>query len=94
MPDRYDYRNLLGKAYDVAAEVQDQNGEDAPDEVSFVMGFMACFGIITNRVDVGLEGAPMDKVLDAIHRDLVDFGRGIADSQPELHRMRMKFNGG
>lgn len=57
--------------------------EPAPDEVSFVHGFVACFGIITGQVDIGLDqDAPLDRILDNIHEDIVDFQhRWVADQR-------------
>ena len=82
MPDRYDNANFLDKAFEVAAETQKGIGQLAPDEVSFVMGFIACFGIVTGRVDVGIgPDEPLDTIFDAIHKDIVAFGRRVAANQ-------------
>lgn len=74
--------NLIDKAWDVFEKVQRQNGSPSPDEVSFVGGFTACFGIITGRVDVGLdENAPLNKHLDLIHRAIMDFASRVTENQ-------------
>lgn len=65
MPDRYDNANILDKAFEVAVRTQRKAGQEAPDEVSFVMGFIALFGILTGRVDIGLDlDAPLDEIFD------------------------------
>lgn len=80
MPE--DNRNILDKSYDVFEGVQKKIGAPAPDEVSFVGGFIACFGILTGRVDIGLDqNAPLDRIMDAIHRDIHSFGQRIAENQ-------------
>jgi hypothetical protein len=94
MPDRYDLKNILDKGFEVANKVQFDNGQDPLDEVSFVYGFINCFGIITGRVDIGLDqNVPLDKVLDAIHEDIVAFGRRVADNQAKQNKLRGKLNG-
>jgi hypothetical protein len=69
-------------------------GAPVPDEVSFVMGFIACFGIITGRVDIGLDQhAPLDRILDNIHEDIVAFGRRVAGNQEVQNGVRDAING-
>lgn len=94
MPDRYDLANILDKGFEIANKVQLESGQQPLDEVSFVMGFINCFGILVGRVDIGLpQGAPLDQVFDAIHEDIVKFGRRVAENQEKQNRMRDKFNG-
>jgi hypothetical protein len=94
MPDLYDNANTIDKAFDVAVRTQRKIGEPPPDEVSFVMGFIALFGIITGRVDVGMDkDAPLDVILDNIHLDIVDFGRRIAENQAKQNSIREQLNG-
>lgn len=94
MPDKYDLRNILDKGFDIANKVQFQTGSPPLDEVSFVMGFINCFGILTGTVDIGLDqDAPLDQIFDAIHEDIVDIGRRIADNQAKQNMMRNKLNG-
>lgn len=77
-----DKAKILDQAYEVFCKVQRQNGSPVPDEVSFVGGFMACFGIITGKVDIGLDqNAPLDKILDQIHEACADFGRRVWTNQ-------------
>lgn len=94
MPDKYDLRNTIDKAYEVATKTQRAIGEPSPDEVSFVMGFIACFGILTGRVDIGLDqDAPLDQIFDAIHEDILAFGRRIAGNQQMQNAVRDSING-
>jgi hypothetical protein len=82
MPDLYDNSNLLDKSFEVYAKVQRLNGSPVPDEASFVGGFIACFGIITGRVDIGLDdNAPLTQTLDSLHKDIAAFGQRIAENQ-------------
>lgn len=44
------------------------------DDVSFVAGFMSCYGILTGKVDVGIsEHVPLTVIFDRIQRDLEDY---------------------
>ena len=89
MPDRYDLKNILEKGFEVANAVQFANGAPPVDEVSFVMGFINCFGILTGGVDIGLpQDAPLDQIFDAIHEDIVKLGRRIAENQLQQNRLR------
>ena len=82
MPDLRDNRNIIDKSFEVFDKVQRGMGSPPPDEVSFVGGFMTLFGIITGRVDIGLDqNAPLDKILDNIHKDIAAFGMRIAENQ-------------
>jgi hypothetical protein len=94
MPDQYDLRNNIDKCFEVAVKTQRAIGEPPPDEVSFVYGFVACFGIIIGRVDIGIDqNAPLTDVLDNIHRDIVDFGRRVASNQAIQNGVREAING-
>ena len=94
MPDVYDLRNNIDKAFEIAAITQRKLGMPHPDEVSFVMGFLSCFGIITGNVDIGLpEGAPMGVILDNLEQDIADFGRRVAANQAIQDGVREAING-
>ena len=94
MPDVYDLRNNIDKAFEVAAITQRKMGLPHPDEVSFVMGFLACFGVITGHVDIGLpEGTPMGVILDNLEQDIADFGRRVAANQAIQDGVREAING-
>lgn len=78
--------NLIDKAWNVFERVQRQNGSPSPDEVSFVGGFIACFGIVTGRVDVGLDqNAPLDQSLDLLHRSIADIAGRVAENQRKVN---------
>lgn len=78
--------NLIDRAWDVFERVQKRQGAPYPDEVSFVGGFTACFGIITGRVDVGLdENAPLTQHLDLLHRAIADFAQRVGENQRKTH---------
>ena len=94
MPDQYDLRNNIDKAFEIAERAQMRLGEHPLDEVSFVMGFIACFGIITRNVDIGIpDDVSTDVVLDNLHRDIVDFGRRVAANQAIQDGVRETING-
>jgi hypothetical protein len=62
-------------------------GSPMPDETSFVGGFLCCFGILTGRVDIGLDQhAPLDKIMDSIHEDIAQIGHRIATNQAKHER--------
>jgi hypothetical protein len=74
--------NLIDRAWDVFERVQKQHGAPSPDEVSFVGGFTACFGILVGKVDIGLDqNAPLDQHLDLIHRSLTEFASRVTENQ-------------
>lgn len=84
-----DKAQLLDQAYEVFCKIQRANGSPVPDEVSFVGGFMACFGIITGKVDIGLDqNAPLDKILDQIHEACAAFGRRVWKNQQKQSRLQ------
>jgi hypothetical protein len=94
MPDNYDLRNNIDKCFEVAVTTQLKIGESPPDEVSFVLGFVACFGILTGRIDIGIDqNAPLGEVFDNIHRDIIDFGRRVAGNQAIQDGVREAING-
>lgn len=78
--------NLIDRAWDVFDRVQKQNRAPTPDEVSFVGGFIACFGIITGKVDIGLDqNAPLTEHLDALHRSIADFAGRVTENQRKVN---------
>jgi hypothetical protein len=70
-----------------------KEGLPIPDEMSWVLGFMACFGIVTGKVDVGLTGAPLDDVFDAIHEDIVVYHQKEASRLQTENAVRETING-
>lgn len=82
MPDIRDNRNIIDKSFEVFDKVQRGMGSPPPDEVSFVGGFMTCFGIMVGRIDIGLDqNAPLTTIMEAIHKDIAAFGMRIAENQ-------------
>lgn len=80
---------IIDPAFEVFTKVQRKIGAPSPDEVSFVGGFTACFGIIVGKVDIGLDqNAPLDKILDAIHDDIAAFGRRVWENQQKQSRLQ------
>lgn len=69
--------NLIDQGFEVFERVQHQQGQTS-DEVSFVGGFMTCFGILTGRVDVP-GGADMTvlQMFETIQRNLDDYRRKV-----------------
>lgn len=79
-------QNLILRSLEVYAEHQRKRGVDT-DEVSFVAGFMSCFGVITGRVDVGLpEDTPVLKMFELIQRELDDYRTRVIGAQQEERR--------
>ena len=73
-------KNILDRAFEEYCRILRKDGKLAPDEASFVGGFMTCFGIITGRVDIGLDqNAPLTEILDEIHRNIADYGIKTAE---------------
>lgn len=58
-------RNLIEQALDIYAKTA-QRGGLSVDEASFVAGFVACFGIVTGKVPVGLPAG--SSILDVLNR--------------------------
>ncbi|HEV8293038.1 MAG TPA: hypothetical protein VGP94_13980 [Tepidisphaeraceae bacterium] len=70
-------RNIIERSLDVFDADQRRAGLST-DEVSFVGGFMTCFGILTNRVDIGMPpNTSVLKVLERIHKELDDYRRKV-----------------
>lgn len=70
-------RNIIERSLDVFDRHQRAAGLST-DEVSFVGGFMTCYGILTGRVDIGLpQDTPMLKVFERIHKELDDYRRKV-----------------
>lgn len=80
-------RNLIEQALDIYAKTA-QHGGLSVDEASFVGGFVACFGIVTGKVPVGLpEGSTIADVHQRLHDHLQRFHAGA------LARHQEGFNG-
>jgi hypothetical protein len=69
-------RNLIEQALDIYAKTAGRGGL-AVDEASFVGGFVACFGIVTGKLPVGLpDGCTYQQVLERVHDHLQRFHAG------------------
>lgn len=78
--------NIIERSWEVFCKVQHDQGSPPPDEVSFVGGFVALFGILTGRVDVGLDqNAPLTDHFDLIQRN-------VEDIAGRIYRNKMKEN--
>lgn len=76
-------KNLIERAWSVYDEHQRKRGVST-DEVSFVGGFMSCFGMLTGRVDIGMPpDTPMLKLFERIQRELDDMRAKVIDGQAE-----------
>lgn len=75
--------NLIEKCWEVYEKHQRARGVQT-DEVSFVGGFMSCYGVLTGRVDIGLPAdTSMLKMLEIIQRELEDKRTRVIGAQRE-----------
>lgn len=73
--------NLVDRSLEVFEAHQRRRGVQT-DDVSFVGGFMSCFGILTGRVDVGMpEDTPVLKMFELIQRNLDDYRTRVIGAQ-------------
>ena len=78
----------------MANRVQAMMGQPPLDEVSYVMGFVCCFGILTHRVEIGLPAdAPLDRIFDNVHKDVDQMMRRISKNQTLQDMVRDHING-
>lgn len=64
--------NIIERAWDVFEKHQRGRGVSV-DEVSFMGGFMSCFGVLTGRIPVGLpDDTPLLKLFELVQRNLDD----------------------
>lgn len=78
--------NLIDRAWQVYESHQRARGVPT-DEVSFVGGFMSCFGVLTGRVDVGMpEDATVMKLFELIQRNLDDYRQQVISAQDNERR--------
>lgn len=62
--------NLIERAWEVF-EAHHRKLGISTDEVSFVGGFMSCFGVLTGRVDIGLApDTPVIKLFERVQKEL------------------------
>lgn len=73
--------NLIDQGFEIFERVQREMGQTS-DEVSFVGGFMTCFGILTGRIPLlGGEAISVLERFDTIHRNIDDYRRKVLAAQ-------------
>lgn len=79
-------RNLIERSWAVFEEHQRKRGVST-DEVSFVGGFMACYGVLTGRVNIGMpEDTPILKLFERVQRELDDMRGKVVEAQAAERR--------
>lgn len=73
-------KNLIERSFHVFEEVRRRQGNGSVDEVSFVGGFMTCFGILSGRVEIGLPPGSTVLELEMEKRNLARKA-GVATSR-------------
>lgn len=78
--------NLIDRSLETYERHQRKRGVQT-DDVSFVAGFMSCFGILTGRVNVGMpEDTPVLKLFELIQRNLDDYRIRVIGAQDNERR--------
>ncbi len=78
--------NLIERAWDVFEKHQRDRGVST-DEVSFVGGFMSCFGMLTGRVDIGLApDTPVLKLFERVQKELDQMRAKVMEAQAAERR--------
>lgn len=81
MPD-----NLIECSWSVFEKHQRERGVST-DEVSFVGGFMSCFGMLTGRVDIGLPAdTPVLKLFERVQKELDAMRSKVINAQATERR--------
>lgn len=63
-------QNLIERSWAVF-EARHRKQGISTDEVSFVGGFLTCFGVLTGRVDIGLPpDTPVLKLFERVQKEL------------------------
>jgi hypothetical protein len=75
--------NLIEKCWGVYEAHQRKRGVPT-DEVSFVGGFMSCYGVLTGRVDVGMPpDTSVLKMFGIIQKELEDVRTRVIGAERE-----------
>lgn len=75
--------NLVDRSLEVFEAHQRKRGVQT-DDVSFVGGFLSCYGILVGRVDVGLpEDTPILKIFELLQRNLDDYRARVIGGQAD-----------
>lgn len=73
--------NIIDRSLEAYAAHQRKRGVET-DEVSFVAGYMSCFGVLTGRIPVGLpEDTPVLKLFELIQKNLDDYRARVIGGQ-------------
>lgn len=79
-------QNLIERSWAVYEAHMRARGEST-DEVSFVGGFMTCFGMLTGRVDIGMpESFTMMQRFERIQKELDAMRVKVIEGQAEERR--------
>jgi hypothetical protein len=79
-------QNLIERSWGVFEKHQRDRGVST-DEVSFVGGFMSCFGVLTGRVDIGLPpDTPVLKLFERVQKELDAMRVKVIEGQAEERR--------
>lgn len=79
-------KNLIERSWAVYEKHQRERGVPT-DEVSFVGGYMSCFGMLTGRVDIGMPAdTPILKLFERVQRELDDMRAKVMRAQAEERR--------
>lgn len=78
--------NLIDRAWDVFDKHQRERGQTS-DDVSFIGGFMSCFGVLTGRVDVGMPpDTSVMKMFELVQKNLDEYRGRVIRAQAEERR--------
>lgn len=79
-------QNLIERSWAVFEKHQRARGVST-DEVSFVGGFMSCFGVLTGRVNIGMpEDTPILKLFERVQKELDAMRSKVIDAQADERR--------
>lgn len=74
-------QNLIERSWAVYEKHMRERGEST-DEVSFVGGFMTCFGMLTGRVDIGMPpGTSVLQLFERVQKELDDMRVKVIEGQ-------------
>lgn len=79
-------KNLIERSWAVYEKHQRERGVST-DEVSFMGGYLSCFGMLTGRVDIGMPAdTPILKLFERVQRELDDMRAQVIRAQAEERR--------
>jgi hypothetical protein len=75
--------NLIERSLEIYEAHQRKRGFQT-DEVSFVAGYLSCFGVITGRIPLGLpENTSILAILDHIQREMQDYRANVVGTESQ-----------